>query len=83
MLLSSASLKSKYVAAEVGYALSRAAQNPRSNIIPVVIETFASGSIPSALGFMLSNIQWLTCTTGPLEERVAAVIHSLKTREME
>lgn len=83
VLLSSASLRSKFVAAEIEYGLSRARQNPRSNIIPVVIEAFPPGSIPPAIEFQLANIQRFDLTTGRFGERVEELIQSLKTREME
>lgn len=83
VLLSSAALKSQFVRAEIDYALSRARQNPRSNIIPVAVEAVATGSIPPAIEFELANIQWFDLTTGPFDQRVECLIRSLKIREME
>jgi hypothetical protein len=64
---------------ETEYALQLAAQSRRSNVVPVIVAPFAREALPPAL----ANLQWFDLTAGPLEERVAELIRSLKTREME
>ncbi len=79
VLLSPTSLKSRWCKYETEYALDLAKRSQRSNVIPVVIAPFPHQTLPP----QLANIQWFDLTTGPLEGRIAALIQSLKTREME
>jgi TIR domain len=79
VLLSAASLTSQWCKRETEYALRLAARSRRRNIIPVVVAPFLREALPPAL----RDIQWFDLTTGPWEERIAALIRSLKTREMD
>jgi hypothetical protein len=79
VLLSPASLASRWVKHETEYALPLAARSQWSNVVPVIIAPFAH----EALSPQLANIQWFDLTTGPLEARIEELIRSLKTREME
>ena len=79
VLLSPASLASRWAKHETEYALQLAARSQRSNVIPVVIAPFPPGELP----LPLANIQWFDLTRGPFEARVEELIRSLKTREME
>ena len=54
-------------------------RSQRSNVIPVVIARFPHQTLPP----QLANIQWFDLTNGPLDKRLASLIYSLKTREME
>jgi hypothetical protein len=79
VLLSPASLASRWVKHETEYALQLAARSQRSNVVPVIIAPFAR----EALSPQLANIQWFDLTTRPFEARVEELIRSLKTRVME
>lgn len=78
VLLSPASLASRWVKHETEYALQLAARSQRSNVVPVTSAPFAT----DLLSPQLADIQWFDLTTGPFEARVEELIRSLKTREM-
>ena len=65
--------------ARAAYALQLAARSRRSNVVPVIAAPFPHEALPPAL----ANLQSFDLTTGPLDERLAELIRSLKTREME
>lgn len=79
LLLSEASLQSRFCRHETLRALERVAVSGRSNVVPVVVNQFDRSALP----LELRPIQCFDLTTGPFDERVEALIRSLKTREME
>lgn len=79
VLLSPASLASRWSKHETEYALQLAARSQRSNVIPVVIAPFSREALP----VQLASLQWFDLTKGQFDERVEELIRSLKTREME
>jgi len=85
LLLSEASLKSRYCRQEALYALEKAAASRRCNVVPLVISNFQviKESLPPGLMFALGGLQWLDLSAGPLDDRIAELIKNLKTREME
>jgi hypothetical protein len=83
VLLSPASLASRWCKHEAEYALQFAARSQRSSIIPVIVEALAPALGPSSLDSNLANIQRFDLTTGPFDIRVEELIRNLKTREME
>jgi len=66
VLLSPASLASRWCKRETEHALELAARSQRSNAIPVVVAPFAREALPEAF----ANIQWFDLTTGVFEQRV-------------
>jgi hypothetical protein len=79
VLVSPASLTSKWCKYETEYALRLAARSHRSNVVPVVVAPFARESLPP----QLATLQWFDISTGRFEERMAQLIRSLKMRDME
>jgi hypothetical protein len=79
VLFTADSLKSKWCRREAEYALACAAKSQRSNVIPVIAGKFDSESLP----YSLANLQVFDLTTGPLEDRIEALIKNLMAREME
>ena len=79
VLLSPASLTSQWCKQKTEYALELAARSRRSNVIPIVVASFAHDALPPHL----ANLQWFDLTTRPFDARIEELIRSLKTREME
>lgn len=82
LLISSASLQSTFSQAEMRYAFHHVDQNPRSNIVPVLVEPLKSDSI-SKITSLFSNLQYFDLTKGNFDQRIEELISNLKTREME
>ena len=83
LLLSPSMIKSEWCRAEVEYAFSLMNRNPRSNIIPVIVEPVPADAYPSAIQLQFGVLQHFDLTTGDFDQRIETLIRSLKTREME
>lgn len=79
MLLSSSAVRNRWCRQEIEYALTRAHQTPRSNIVPVIIGVCDLSLLPPEL----HNLQYFKLTGGPFDQRVEELIQSLKIRGME
>jgi len=80
-LLSPASLRSEWVAHETRYALEKAQQSDKSNIIPIVISD--RSEVISAMTDSLKSLRYFDLTAGIFENVIFELIEELKRREME
>lgn len=81
LLLSLNSLLSDYCKEETDYALRKAHASQQSNVIPVLIKE--ASQVLAALPLQLALINCFDLTKGDFKDRMAELIHSLKTRQME
>lgn len=82
VLLTFNALTSSYVAREIEYALQRCTASARTtNIVPVIMDD-GPGVIRS-LPANLRGLQAFDLSTGSFEDRVQALVASLKVRSME
>jgi hypothetical protein len=84
VLMSPDSWRSRWMAVETDYVLERsAATGPRSNVIPVIVRDRERTLLYMPEALPLQYFQYFDLTTGDRDTRVAELVQSLKTREME
>lgn len=81
LLLSPNSLTSPFCKAETEYALRRAQASQRSNVVPVIVKD--GSQFLAKLPLQLAAVQYFDLTPGDFEDKIARLIHILKTRQME
>jgi hypothetical protein len=75
VLLSPSSLKSSSWWTEVLHAMHNSVRIGRHAVIPVLVAPLEQADWPS----QLTNVQWFDLTSGPFDERVSELIHTLET----
>lgn len=85
LLISQNSLKSNYCRDETLYALRKAAESQKSNIIPVYIEnpSLAKTEFPYGMQLALAHLQFFDLTSGSFEERMRDLVSYLRKCDME